>query len=123
MKTGKIEINGKTYPIAFTVRAAAACEERFGSIDKIGDAITRVSNIAWMLSTLIDCGIRNARAVGDAAPECGPSEDELLDTMSTQELQACVAEMARTISAGKTASVEAVPPKTAKNVKAEPRKR
>lgn len=125
MKTGKITINGTEHTLAFTVRAAAACEERFGGLKNLSDALTNgdraISNIVWMLATMIDCGRRYMIANGEDAPDA-PSEDDLLDTMSLDEIRASVTSIMTTVAGGKETKVNAVPPKSAKkNVKATPR--
>ena len=39
MKTTSIEINGKTYPLCFSLRVMRSCTERYRSIEKIDSAI------------------------------------------------------------------------------------
>lgn len=118
MKTSKITIKGTEYTLAFTVRAASALEQRFGGLAKMGDAINgdnAITSIAYVLGVLLDCGRRHEIASGAEVSGSVPTEDDILDTMTVEELTESVQTIMRAIGGGSEQTVKADPPKGAKS--------
>lgn len=79
MRTVSVNINGKEYPAAFTVRVLAELEDRSGGMpatEALSGLLTsgHVRDAAWMLAQLLSAGARLADA-----PAPPPDEDALLD--------------------------------------------
>jgi len=70
MKTTSIEINGKTYPLCFSLRVMRSCTERYRSIEKIDSAIDsedKLQNVyesVWIIAEMMKAGERYAKPVG-----------------------------------------------------------
>ena len=85
MRTVNVNINGKEYPAAFTVRVLADLEDRAAgkpATEALSQILTsgHVRDAAWMLAQLLKAG---ARTVDD--PETPPDEDALLDLIEGDE--------------------------------------
>ncbi len=96
MKT--IQLCGKTYPLRFSLRVVKACEERYGSLEKMFSAVQMkaddesgglgvVDDCLWLLSSMLDAGYRYAKLNGDT-PEATPDADTLLDALDIPDMQA-----------------------------------
>lgn len=90
MKLGKITLNGKEYPLCFSLRVVKACGERYGGVGGIGEALTPQSDneaeaihvldeCLWLLTTMMDAAYRYNKRMEVDTPE-PPTLDELLDT-------------------------------------------
>lgn len=79
MRTVPVEINGKEYPAAYTVRVLANLEDRAGgkpAAEALEELLGsgKVRDAAWLLSQLLVAGEKIAQT-----GETPPSEAELLD--------------------------------------------
>lgn len=123
MKTTSIEINGKTYPLCFSLRVMRSCTERYRSIEKIDSAIAsedKLQNVyesVWIIAEMMKAGERYAKLNGLDAPEA-LSEDVLLDIFDVRDTALLVEKIQETILAGKAAEVEAEPEKNAEATRA-----
>lgn len=98
MKT--IKLCGKEYPLRFSLRVVKACEERYGSLEKMFDAVKMkadeasgglgvVDECLWLFSSMLDAGYRYAKLNGDAS-EVPPDADALLDAMDIPDMQSAL---------------------------------
>ena len=76
MKTMKINVCGKKYPVCLNARVLVAGEERFGSLEKF-DAAAFSPDIAfadfiWLLATMLDAGYKVAKREGEEPEKPGP---------------------------------------------------
>lgn len=77
-----IEILGTRYPLNFSVKAAKAVDEKFGSLDKVSgifgweDISTTLYNVHWLLKLLLEQGAAYKKLVEGEAIE-PPSEEVL----------------------------------------------
>lgn len=114
MRTGKIEINKKEYLLCFSARVIRACSQRYGSVDKIVDALTKGTEIEqldecfWILSTMMDAGARYAKLEGIENPE-PLSFDDLYDLSDLLDLSAAKKRIFETAAEGSKQSVEVEP--------------
>ena len=75
-----IEINGRDYPVRFSVRAAITCAREKGSVDKLlfgtGDAAENMENSMFVLHQMLLAGKAWCEQEGEAieCPEIPPLE-------------------------------------------------
>jgi hypothetical protein len=114
MRTGKIEINKKEYLLCFSARVIRACSQRYGNVDKIGDALTKGTEIEimdecfWLLSTMMDAGARYAELEGMENPK-PLSYDDLYDTSDLLDLATAKERIFETVAEGNKREVEVEP--------------
>lgn len=114
MRTGKIEINKKDYLLCFSARVIRACSQRYGSVDKIGDALTEGTEIEimdecfWLLSTMMDAGARYAKLEGIENPTPLSFED-LYDLSDLLDLAMAKERIFETVAEGNKREVEVEP--------------
>lgn len=78
-----VEIAGKRYPIRFSLAAMRAVTEKFGSIDKMGEAMSGGNNaetleaLAWVLGVMIrqGCEYKNLFDTASAPEKNDPVEN------------------------------------------------
>lgn len=127
-RTGYITINGTQYPMCFSTRVLVALEERGKAEGKTVDETLQelvggkengvsISASFWLLSTMIDAGIRHEKLNG-ACDLTAPTYDELLDLVSPDEYGTMFTSISDTISGGQERTVEAEAPKDRKNAAA-----
>lgn len=77
----EIELAGKQYPLNFSVKAAKAVDEKFGSLDQLsgvfgwGDITTSMYNVCWMLELLMEQGAAYKKLVDGETVELLPKEE------------------------------------------------
>ena len=112
------KINGKEYPLCFTMGAAAAMMERYGDITKISDAITGddankcLTEAIWMLGQLLHSGCMHARLLGGDVPD-PPGVCALYDLLTIGDLRDVRLAIMACLAAGSARNVEAEPIKNA----------
>lgn len=111
MRTTKITINGREYPLCYSVRAMRSIIERFGDIQTMIDAMTKGDQIkmadttVWVASVLIDAGARYARLNGMEAPE-PLDENSLNDICNMADYANIRAKVMEALTLGIKADVE-----------------
>lgn len=122
MRTGKIEVRGKEYILCFSARVVRDCSERYGGIEKIGEALTEgteakvMDECFWLLSMMMDAGARYAKLEGLNNP-APLSYDDLYDLCDMEDLMGMKARIFETVANGNERTVE-VDPEKGKNVEA-----
>ena len=111
MRVAKIELLGKEYPLCFSTRAVKACAEKFGVLENIGNALgggneaEMLDNVFWLLSVLIDAGVRYERLMSGA--EIDPlTADELMDICDLSDLEKLKDKIFEAMNAGTERAVE-----------------
>ena len=115
MRCKTVTLAGIEYPLRFSLRAVKACGEKYGSLEKMFEAIQRrgggtlevVDDCLWLLGVMLDAGYRYNLANGQSALE-PPPEDLLLDTLDLAEMQVA---LLSAIAGDSERTVEAEPPK------------
>lgn len=114
MRTGKININNKEYLLCFSARVIRECSKRYGSVDKIGDALTKGTEIEkmdesfWLLATMMEAGARYAALEGLENPK-PLTYDELYDASDLLDLSAANEHIFETLAEGNKRNVEVEP--------------
>lgn len=82
-RISEIELAGKKYPLNFSVKAARAVDEKFGSLDNLSgvcgvseNLTTTLYNIRWILQQLMEQGAAYKKIVEEEEIEI-PSEDDM----------------------------------------------
>lgn len=118
MKTAKVTIAGREYPVCYSTEVVCRCEETFGSsqavFDKMGSKklSEKLGALTWLTAQMLEAGWRYARWNKENA-DTPPTEETLRDliglddvvTVQTALLEAVIGDAAR--------DVEANPPKNA----------
>ena len=47
-----VTIGGKTYPILFDANVLAKIQERYGSVDDLGENLTKIQETIWILTQI-----------------------------------------------------------------------
>lgn len=114
MKVSYIELAGRKYPMCLSLSAAAALEDTFGDLTKMGEALThgsirdKTAAVNDVLRILIAAGRTYVLAEGGEVPEllnCAPSD--VLDVTSGAAVKAIFS----TITGDTKREVEAEPKK------------
>lgn len=122
MRTGKIKVNGKEYLLCFSARVVRSCAKRYGSVEKINEALSTgteadiMDESFWMLAEMMDAGARYAKLEGLECPE-PLSVDDLYDTCSMEDIISMKERIFETVSNGNERNVETEPEK-GKNARA-----
>lgn len=95
MRILEFKINGDVYPLCFTLRAAEAVEERYGSLEEcftqmkaLWDEQNRMAvmdEYLWQLHLLMDCGRRHRNAGWSDSKDI-PSLEDLKDLFCIGDL-------------------------------------
>lgn len=110
MRTAKITLGGREYPMCFSMRVVRACNERYGGIENIDSAIRdggtarTMDEVIWLLHAMIDGGIRHAAASGESAPDI-PSLEDMYDICDISDFAGLREKITETISSGSTPAV------------------
>lgn len=119
MKRVMIPVNGREYPLCFSLRVVNACADRFGGLDHLdtaltggGNAMDALNNCVWLLGQMLDAGHRYSE-LNQLGYETPPGQDELLDLFGLDDLAGLKACLTAGMAADQTRSVEAVPGKNA----------
>ena len=118
MRTARITLAGKEYPMCFSARVVRACSERYGGIEHLdekmnGDAVQSLDEAIWLLSQMMDAGVRYAKINGDESAEA-PTADDLYDLFGMDDFAGLKDKIAETITNGNKTTVEAEAPKNGK---------
>ncbi len=114
MRTGKIEINKKEYLLCFSARVIRECSKRYGSVDKIADALTEGTEIEkldesfWLLAAMMEAGARYAALEGIENPK-PLSYDDLYDASDLLDLSMAKDHIFKAIAEGNKRNVEVEP--------------
>lgn len=110
-----VTLAGKAYPLNFSVRAARAVDEKYGSLDQMGgifgaaeDFTTNLYNIHWLLRLLMEQGAAYLRLVEGESVEL-PDEDELEVLVGIHNLLEVQASLLEAIGFGSKTTVEVEP--------------
>lgn len=115
MRCKTVTLAGIEYPLRFSLRAVKACGEKYGSLEKMFEAIQGrgggtlevVDDCLWLLGVMLDAGYRYNRANGLEALE-PPDAELLLDVLDLAEMQGA---MLGAIAGDSGRTVEAEAPK------------
>ena len=114
MRTGKIEINKMEYLLCFSARVIRECSKRYGSVDKIGDALAKgteaeiMDECFWLLATMMYAGARYAKLEEIENPS-PLSYDDLYDLSNLLDLSTAKERIYETVSEGNSREVEIEP--------------
>lgn len=91
MRLATVELFGKKHPAAFTLRVLVNLEDRFegkSAMDALDDMLSagRATDTVWLLAQLLAAG---AEVTHSSEP--APTEDELLDRLSIDDLHSITA--------------------------------
>lgn len=111
MKTAKLELNGKSYTMCFSLRVTRDLAARFGGMEGMQNAVTSKNTaealdaVIWMLAAMSKAGSLYDKRCGIETEE-PLSEDDLYDGTDPGDLQNLRAKMFETITAGQTADIK-----------------
>lgn len=114
MRTGKIDVNGKEYLLCFSARVIRDCSQRYGSVEKIGNALTEGTEVEimdecfWLLATMMYAGARYAELEGIENPK-PLSFDDLYDLSDLLDLAEAKERVFETVANGNKRNVEIEP--------------
>ncbi len=101
MIIGKVNIDGKNYALAVTMRVAKNCQDRTGnSLYKEVQALAEdidVKRIMPLMCDMLNAGYKAAQAMGSKFEE-PPEAEALYDTIGYSDLIDIIKEIARVIS-------------------------
>lgn len=117
---------GTEYPLRFSLRVVKAVQEKFGSLEKLLDAVSLkagaengslgvVDECLWLLERMLDAGARYAEREGLEHPPL-PDGELLLDALDIPDLQAA---LFAAIAGDSARTVEAEPGKNGAGAAAE----
>lgn len=119
MRTAKIVLNEREYPMCFSMRVVRACNERYGGIENIESALRdggtakTMDEALWLLHAMIDGGVKHAIASGEKTADA-PSLDEMYDICDISDFAELRGKIMETITSGSTPAVTVeVDPKNA----------
>lgn len=121
MRTAQMTVDGISYPLCFSIRVIKQCTDRYGGVEKIGEALDAadpmqaLDEAIWLLSVMMAAGERYAKKHDLPAPPALSAED-LYDYCDISDLAAMKDRIFETITDNSAAEVEA----TAKNAEATP---
>ena len=114
MRTATIQINEKNYLLCFSARVIKACTERYGSVEKIFDALQTedamqaMEESFWLLAEMLDAGARYAKVEGMENPK-PLTKEELYDVFDISSMAYIQLSIATTVTNGATREVVATP--------------
>lgn len=119
MKTSKITLNGREYPLCFSTWAIKQLCEKFGSIQGMSDAMKAgaadtagtLDSTMYILQVLIDAGVRYVAISDGTPPVAAPSMDELEVVCGMDDLPRVQQAIADVIRADSETTVNIVPEK------------
>lgn len=94
-KTVYIEVAGKEYPMRFSIAAAKAISEKFGSLDNLSEALSgageaeTLDNVLWVVALLIQqgCAYKNLFEKDQPVPENAPVEKGKYVALDKEQLE------------------------------------
>lgn len=112
MKMARMTVDGVSYPLCFSLRVIKQCTDRYGSVEKIGEALDTADSMKaldeaiWLLAAMMAAGERYAKKHDLPAPPA-LSVDDLYDVSDTNDLAAMKDRIFETITDTSAAEVEA----------------
>ncbi len=82
-----VTIAGKTYPVLFDANVLAKIQERYGSVDSLGENLPKIQETIWILTQIINEGRRYREIVEGQPQEGDPMTEERLKMFLTGEKQ------------------------------------
>ena len=116
MRTGKLTILGREYPLCFSTRVLCDVNEKYGDLNGLNAAMTdggtpqQLRATMWILAEMLRAGRAYVALQGDDSPT-PLTEEQLLDAFGTDDLLGLYGEIMSTITSGTSREVEAEPPK------------
>lgn len=111
MRTGYAEVNGKKYLLCFSARVVRSCAKRYGSLEKLADALTSGTEVEimdenfWLLAEMMAAGAKYAKEECIENPE-PPDLDRLYDLLDLNDLFGMQELLMATIAKGNEREVE-----------------
>lgn len=109
------EIDGKKYPLNFSIKAGVLFAERYGSVENTWESISKktqteqLKEICWMLQTLIEQGFAYQRIFSEEKnqiPEKIPTAEDLEIMMGFMEFYRMPDEIQKAMLAGISPEVQ-----------------
>lgn len=82
-----VTIAGKTYPVLFDANVLAKIQERYGSVNNLGENLPRIQETIWILTQIINEGRRYQEIMEGQPQEGDPMTKERLGMLLTGEKQ------------------------------------
>ena len=79
----QVQIAGKTYPILFDANVLAKVQERYQSVDNLGEALGEIKETIWILTQTINEAQRYREVVEGQPREEDPMTEERLGMLLT----------------------------------------
>lgn len=119
MKTSKITLNGREYPLCFSTWAIKQLCAKFGSMQGMSEAMKSgaadtagtLDSTMYILQVLIDAGVRYAAISDGTPPVAAPSMDELEVVCGMDDLPRVQQAIADVIRADSETTVNVAPEK------------
>lgn len=119
MKTSKITLNGREYPLCFSTWAIKQLCAKFGSMQGMSEAMKSgatdtagtLDSTMYILQVLIDAGVRYVAISDGTPPVAAPSMDELEVVCGMDDLPRVQQAIADVIRADSETTVNVVPEK------------
>lgn len=119
MKTSKITLNGREYPLCFSTWAIKQLCAKFGSMQGMSEAMKAgaadtagtLDSTMYILQVLIDAGVRYAAISDGTPPVTAPSMDELEVVCGMDDLPQVQRAIADVIRADSETTVNVAPEK------------
>lgn len=126
MKTSKITLNGREYPLCFSTWAIKQLCAKFGSMQGMSEAMKAggadtagtLDSTMYILQVLIDAGVRYVAISDGTPPVAAPSMDELEVVCGMDDLPQVQRAIADVIRADSETTVNVVPEKNAETATA-----
>ena len=121
MKTSKITLNGREYPLCFSTWAIKQLCAKFGSMQGMSEAMKSgatdtagtLDSTIYILQVLIDAGVRYVAISDGTPPVAAPSVDELEVVCGMDDLPRVQQAIADVIRADSETTVNVAPEKNA----------
>ena len=112
-----LRIGRTTYPLCYSTNVDLAVAEKFGGIEQLGEIIAsddnplkKAESLAWIISQMLEAGMRYMNLIGEATPAAYPEEYALRNLLSRADMMTTVIACIR---AGSEREVDVEPPKNA----------
>lgn len=118
MRTGKLTILGREYPLCFSTQVVCNVSDKFGGLNQLMDALqdeeltVQLRTVMWMLAEMSRAGHAYAALCGEESPK-PLTEEQLLAVFGPDDLAGLYGKIMQTITDGSRREVEAEPPKNA----------
>lgn len=118
MRTGKLTILGREYPLCFSTQVVCDVSDKFGGLNQLMDALRsedltmQLRTAMWTLAEMSRAGHAYAALCGEETPK-PLTEEQLLAVFGPDDLAGLYGKIMQTITDGSRREVEAEPPKNA----------